>query len=1214
MRRFVPLIVACLASVAILVGNPQQANASTCTATQLVPNLSRLEINQGLGSYARLTRDKPTLVRAYLSLPAAATCSLGTGQALNVTGASLTVSGASGVTIAPTNAAAVAASGALSVPPALTDSPHDPIFVLSGANSATIAGSTNAFTATFTVTVTYTRKLSAKDVPTTITPPPYPGVQKTFEKKSKAIRILFQPLGNGIASTNFTPADRTAVVNAAQTALRVLPVPEGLSTTLTPTTRTGGVRYAINTKILDVSAVAGAIVNGKFCATSAVFNGVAPLLSGALSTFNSAQAADDAADFVVGVYGQEISYGNSDGTACALGMAAVNNKQSIVMAIPDVTINGKTTLSKTGAVLAQELMHNIGAQPSPRSSTFHSVYTQSDASDLDGAYNLSSAAYISLDKTVMRVDSTGWDNTVTVLEDLDFAYALCRWGGTVLTNAECSSATTGGTLTGVPAIEPYVAFGNTAGVVEGYYAGNTLSCPTAPCSPATTTDDRNSTLRLQQFAGTSKLSDLGIPVSSTFTHDATPGTAGVFSFALPGSLTAGADKVQIVDTTNNSVPLFTSILQPAPPTVTSVTTSQNLASPGGTLNFTNTVTPPKNPDGDILFLADTTGSMTDALANVRDSVTNSDTGIVATIRAEQSTAQFGVASYKDFDPPTGCTSAYVYRLEQAITSDISLVVGHSANTDGPATGVNAWEPSGGCDTPEAQLNAFHQIVSTDPTTGFRSGVPHAVAWFGDAPGHNPSGGSTEGTAISDLQSVGIRVVAVSTTSGPGLDAACDTLDCSSGQATRIANATGGAVKPNATSGEVAQALLDGLLSATVEPKNITCDTGLTLTTDQARRVVRSGTEAASFSEQMIVGNASSGDHSCSLDFYVNGQRVLLIDGSPDPAFHQVITVRVGEATAVVHATSFNQNSLADFYYHCPNTPYFPIAVAVPHTGTATPHGSAFDLTFNAQINGALVPGGTCTLTALVSDMFQRSDPASDPQATTTLLVTRKGPQDVAIYTPSNGAVFSTRATILATGGGSDPEGGAMTFNWTLAGPSTQSIPSGPSATLTPPTGGWPIGTYTLTLTGTDTPADGNPGTATTTFSVVADSALPLSFSFDGFFTPIKNWPTANQVNGGQAASFRWRVRDQNGTELNTTAAILGTNGGAQFQEVNCTTRDPIGSPIFNWEVGKTMMRYDTKAGQFVENLTIPAGVGKCYVWTLKLADDTLHPVFLQVVK
>src|SRR5438093_12103595 len=87
-RRFVAVVAA---FVFLCSGNPQAADAATCSASQLVPSLSRFEVNQGLGSYDRLTRGKAALVRAYFSLPDSTTCTLGSGQALNITGANLTV-------------------------------------------------------------------------------------------------------------------------------------------------------------------------------------------------------------------------------------------------------------------------------------------------------------------------------------------------------------------------------------------------------------------------------------------------------------------------------------------------------------------------------------------------------------------------------------------------------------------------------------------------------------------------------------------------------------------------------------------------------------------------------------------------------------------------------------------------------------------------------------------------------------------------------------------------------------------------------------------------------------------------------------------------------------------------------------------------------------------------------------------------------------------
>src|SRR5688572_939404 len=82
---------------------------------------------------------------------------------------------------------------------------------------------------------------------------------------------------------------------------------------------------------------------------------------------------------------------------------------------------------------------------------------------------------------------------------------------------------------------------------------------------------------------------------------------------------------------------------------------------------------PPNPD--IFFLADTTGSMGGAVANVRSGNAN----VMAQVLAEQPTAQFGVGEYKDVG------DSIVYRLNQAIT----------ANTAAVNTGMNQWVASGG---------------------------------------------------------------------------------------------------------------------------------------------------------------------------------------------------------------------------------------------------------------------------------------------------------------------------------------------------------------------------------------------------------------------------------------------------------------------------------------------------------------------------------------
>ena len=115
-RRFVALVAA---FAVVISGHPQSADAGTCSGAQLVPSVSRFEVNQGLGSYDRLTRGKATLVRAYFSLPDSTTCTLGSGQALTITAANLTVEAGGTTTtgIAAANVAALSTSPALSARP-----------------------------------------------------------------------------------------------------------------------------------------------------------------------------------------------------------------------------------------------------------------------------------------------------------------------------------------------------------------------------------------------------------------------------------------------------------------------------------------------------------------------------------------------------------------------------------------------------------------------------------------------------------------------------------------------------------------------------------------------------------------------------------------------------------------------------------------------------------------------------------------------------------------------------------------------------------------------------------------------------------------------------------------------------------------------------------------------------------------------------------------
>ena len=295
----------------------------------------------------------------------------------------------------------------------------------------------------------------------------------------------------------------------------------------------------------------------------------------------------------------------------------------------------------------------------------------------------------------------------------------------------------------------------------------------------------------------------------------------------------------------------------AAPGVTPSTVTDTLL-PGASVTIPKTVeTSPIPPNPDIFFLADTTGSMGAAVANVRAGNAN----VMNTVLASQPTAEFGVGEYKD------TVDTFAYRLNQAIT----------ANTSDVQTGMNAWVAGGGGDTPECQLNALHQ-VATSSATGFRSGSSRIVVWFGDAVGHDPCNGATEASATAALVAAGIRVIAISTGAANNLNG--------TGQAKRIADATGGVFLSGASDSQVSDAILNGLsnLPVTVTP-SVSCDAGISALVSPASQTDVSGT-TFTFSETYGVDAGTlAGTYDCTVKFLLNG-----LDGGP--AFQEDITINV----------------------------------------------------------------------------------------------------------------------------------------------------------------------------------------------------------------------------------------------------------------------------------------------------------------------------------
>ncbi len=271
--------------------------------------------------------------------------------------------------------------------------------------------------------------------------------------------------------------------------------------------------------------------------------------------------------------------------------------------------------------------------------------------------------------------------------------------------------------------------------------------------------------------------------------------------------------------------------------------------PGESFFLSKTVsTPAIAPKPDIVILVDSTGSMTGAIESLRTGLAS----IISTVKAAQPDAQFAIADYKDddlYDP-------YMFQVGADLTADATVAT----------AAVDAIVAYGGGDEDESQLNALWQIGSGGEAITFRDGSSRVIAWFGDAPGHDPSNAHDLADAITSVTDVGAKVIAINVDNG------YQSLDGPGLQATAITAATGGIYYPGVDPTQVAATILAGLsdLPATLTAETF-CDPGLTLELTPATLTVPSGMDAV-FSEKLTVSpSAVPGTAlTCATEFLVNG--------------------------------------------------------------------------------------------------------------------------------------------------------------------------------------------------------------------------------------------------------------------------------------------------------------------------------------------------------
>ena len=136
-----------------------------------------------------------------------------------------------------------------------------------------------------------------------------------------------------------------------------------------------------------------------------------------------------------------------------------------------------------------------------------------------------------------------------------------------------------------------------------------------------------------------------------------------------------------------------------------------------------------------------------------------------------------------------------------------------------------------------------------------------------------------------------------------------------------------------------------------------------------------------------------------------------------------------------------------------------------------------------------------------------------------------------------------------------------------------------------------VGFYALTYTVSD--PSGHTDTKVRTVQV-------LPYNFTGFFAPINNLPTLNEMKAGQAAPVKFSLGGNQG--LNIFAA-----GSPSSIQVNCSTSAPI-DPVEETETaGSSSLSYDAASAQYKYVWkTESSWKNTCRQLTVTLRDGTVH--------
>lgn len=139
-------------------------------------------------------------------------------------------------------------------------------------------------------------------------------------------------------------------------------------------------------------------------------------------------------------------------------------------------------------------------------------------------------------------------------------------------------------------------------------------------------------------------------------------------------------------------------------------------------------------------------------------------------------------------------------------------------------------------------------------------------------------------------------------------------------------------------------------------------------------------------------------------------------------------------------------------------------------------------------------------------------------------------------------------------------------------------------------GGSSVGQQAFTATATD--MAGNTTTATLRYDV-------LAWTTKGFYSPVDMGGVLNTVKAGSTVPLKFELF-AGSTEKTSTSDVQSFTAA----RVNCSPNATSEDAIEFVTTGGTSLRYDSTAGQFIQNWKIPTGAGLCYSTTMTARDGS----------